>query len=329
MATTDGSEAHRLIRKLKAVPANDALAVLAEYAKSGPIDHVRTHAMSLAAARVDSGDRTFATLFEAGLSDLHVRYWSINGLVRVSGVESFPTLTALAKDSTHRLADRANAIRVMALHSGQHFIRGLPTDPGYWKELELPLQALDLWAVAGFPKGPGFDPPNPHPKLGAPETRLDQIASRLDAKLAKLRRERQDPVNPSNWLVPASEEALAEIEARWQLPPTYLDFLRYFSPLEVTITNRNYYQGLDLYGASKLLTAQHDYSFNPVSNTQIADWPAHYVVIADHALDPYVLDLSRIRGDDAPVLTAVHGEGAWDFDEEAPSFLAFLERLSR
>jgi len=44
---------------------------------------------------------------------------------------------------------------------------------------------------------------------------------------------------------------------------------------------------------------------------------------------PLLLDLSHIEKADAQVSTARHGQGRWKFALEAPSFIAFLERLSR
>ena len=53
------------------------------------------------------------------------------------------------------------------------------------------------------------------------------------------------------------------------------------------------------------------------------------MVIADHAADPFVMDLNDKPVADAPVLTALHGTGTWDLGREAASFLSFLERLAR
>lgn len=119
----------------------------------------------------------------------------------------------------------------------------------------------------------------------------------------------------------------------------YSEFLRNFSPLRVDIVSRRYYQGLNLFGASELLTAQHGYSLNPLTAERIDGWPPEYLVIANHAGDPLVLDLSQPSTVDAPVLTAGHDDppvltagglnSGWNFAREAPSFLIFLERLSR
>ena len=340
MATTDGIRAHDLIRDLLRAEANDSVPILMDYATGGPLGHVRTHAAAKLAELIPEGDSSYAGFFEAGLSDAELAYWSIQGLVRASGKSSFPALTQFALNPAHRVEDRGKAIREMALLGGQRFIQGRPSDPGHWKAADLPINELQAWAADGFQPGPGFSPPERHPRLDAPASRLDQIASQLDVKLAKLRKARQDPVNPSNWLVPASQSDLAAIQARWTLPSMYAEFLRDFSPLRVNLVSRRYYQGLDLYGASELLSAQHGYSLDPLTGERIGGWPSEYVVIANHAGDPFVLDLSRPGTVDAPVLTAGHDdppiltaaghlESGWNFAREAPSFLTFLEKLSR
>ena len=339
MTTVDGIRAHDLIRDLLRADIGDTVPILMEYATSGPLGHVRDFASARLAELAPEGDASYAGFFEAGLSDAHLAYWSIQGLVRASGRSSFPALTQFAQNPAHPVEHRAKAIREMALLSGQRFIQGRPSDPGHWKVADLPINELREWAAAGFPQGPGFSPPQRHPRLDAPESHLDRIASQLDAKLAKLRKARQDPVNPSNWLVPASQSDLAAIQARWALPSTYVEFLRDFSPLKVNIVSRRYYQGLDLFGASELLSAQHGYSVDALTGERIAGWPPECVVIANHAGDPFVLDLSQAGTVDVRVLTSSHDQppvlragsihSSWHFADEAPSFLTFLERLSR
>ncbi len=88
-----------------------------------------------------------------------------------------------------------------------------------------------------------------------------------------------------------------------------------------------------------MLSAQNGYSLDALSGERIGGWPPKYLVIANHAGDPFVLDLSQPGTVDAPVLTAGHDdppvlaaghlESGWNFAREAPSFLTFLERLSR
>lgn len=150
--------------------------------------------------------------------------------------------------------------------------------------------------------------------------------SRLDKKLAK---KRHDLADPTAWLAVAAPEDIQRIKARWALPLIYLDFLTRFSPIKVTIENRKFYNHFQLFGAGELIEAQEGYSFNSVEKRPIEDWPSHLMVIASHGGDPFVLNLSKSDGKDAPVETAEHGAGVWDFSQVAASFSAFLETLAK
>jgi hypothetical protein len=294
MASKDGIQTHRLIaRLLRAASGHteDVQSILAEYSKNGPLDHCREHAMARLAGIVPRGGSAYRSVFESGLIDPHIAYWSIEGLVRVVGSLSYAQLTAFALDSSKKTEYRAKAIRKMALDSGQQFILGLPSDPGLWRKDQIPLSEVQKWAAAGFPRGPGFYQPSRHSNLDAPQSTIDFAASRLESKLAKYRRERQDIAEPSNWLTPAPESELASVQALWSLPSNYLEFLSKFSPLRVTIENRRYYQGLRLYGVAELISGQHGYSCDPNTESAFPEWPTNYIVIADHAADPVVLDL--------------------------------------
>ncbi len=208
-------------------------------------------------------------------------------------------------------------------------MRGLPADPGFWKETDLRLSALHAWADAGYPDGAGYSAPHCHPSLKNPETEFEKIVSRLEKKLAKQRRKNRDFANPTDWLTIAEADDLAQIKARWNLPSTYVDFLTRFSPINVIVESRKFYNPFQLFGAGELIAAQDGYSFNPIEQRPIEDWPAHLVLIASHGGDPYVLDLSKSDGADAPVDTAEHGSGEWSFSRVADSFGAFLESLAK
>lgn len=336
-SATKGGDAHDQLDRLLRADPNQSIPVLMDYSTKGSINHVRASAVARLVDLVPRADTAYASFFEAGLSDPVLAYWSLEGLARTAGRSSYVALTRFALDAAQSVEARGKAIRELALVSGQDFVRGLGSDPGHWRESDLPIGRVEAWAAAGFPDGAGFAPPARHPSLDAPQTALDQCASRLEAKLATMRAKRQDPMNPTNWLVPASPVDLSLVEARWKLPVTYLEFLRKFSPLKVNIESRRYYQGLDLYGAADLPAAQHGYAFNPLTQEPIDGWPEAYLVVANHAGDPYVMDLSSGATDDAPILTARHDEPAaligdrleagWRFKREAPSFSVFLERL--
>jgi hypothetical protein len=273
-----------------------------------------------------TGQAEYRSSFEQLLEDPTTRYWSVAGLIKTAGRGSYVTLTSIALDVSNAMDVRAKAIKCLADHSGQTFTRGRPSDPGYWTEVQLPLDELRQWAQAQYPRGPGFPTPARHPDLDAPRSELDRLARALDAKLAKARATRQDLANPTNWLTPAPPAELAAIQSMWQLPDLYLDFLRKFSPLGVTILGRGFSMGLELYGAIDLVKGQQGYSFDRDENLPLSQG---YVVIASMSGDPFVLDLSQTKDADAPVLTALHGMGEWDFTKVSAKFLTFLRRLAR
>src|SRR5262245_54908540 len=119
-----------------------------------------------------------------------------------------------------------------------------------------------------------------------------------------MRKQRQDLADPTNWLTPAATKDIQAIKKRWDLPLTYLDFLVRFSPLKVYLLGRRFLAGLFLYGAGELIKAQDGYSYNPIAQQIIEDWPANLLVIAADNADPYALDLSKSDGIDAPILYA-------------------------
>lgn len=302
---------------------------LALYVKEGQIRHMRTHACSLLTESVKEPDGEFAELFRAGLSVPELRYWSILGFINAAGKDAYGELVKIAEDKTIPLADRGHAIKCLAVSSRQPFDRRLPSDPGHWKEPDLRLSEIKAWAENGYLDGQGYSEPSRDAALDNPRTEFESIVNRLDKKLAKKRANRQDLADPTNLLTIASQEDVRRIKERWKLPSLYLDFLTRFSPVKVTIESRRFYNHFQLFGAGELIEAQDGYSFNPVEKQPIEDWPAHLVVIASHGGDPFVLDLSKSDGNDAPVDTAEHGVGVWEFSRVADSVCDFLELLAK
>jgi hypothetical protein len=329
---TDGIKVHRLVKRLIKESAQHrevVIEIFMNYARGGPLHHWRSFVISLGILPlIQSGENGYCDFFEQCLQDPATAYWSVDGLIKTSGRDSYVTLTRFALNPTNGTENRANAIKCLAVHSDQSFIKGLPSDPGHWLETDLPLQKLREWAESGYPQGLGFSPPERHPDLDCPISELDRLASALDIKLARLRAQDQDPTNPTNWLSPAAQDDMAAIRSRWQLPEIYSEFLRKFSPVKVTVRGRGFGMGLELYGSGELVRSQDGYSFNPIENKPIPDWPGGYLVIASIDGDPFVLDLSATKGNDAPVRSALHGQGTWEFKKVASSFLMFLKRLA-
>ena len=322
-------DAINALTKLAKKGNREAQTVLAAYISDGSISHMRTHACGCLADVVTEADTEFATIFQRGLSDQLLQYWSVQGYIRSGGKSSYDELTRIVNDIAMPLEVRCHAVKCLAAYSKQPFDRELPSDPGDWKEKDLRLAEINAWKSRGYPDGQGFAEPSRHSALDVPETEFEKIVSRLDKKLAKKRQTRQDLANPTNWLAVASPEDIQRIKTRWKLPAVYLDFLTRFSPIKVTIESRKFYSHFQLFGASELIEAQDGYSFNPIEQQLIEDWPAHLVVIASHGGDPFVLDLSKSDSRDAPIATAEHGVGVWEFSRVARSFTAFLETLAK
>jgi len=157
------------------------------------------------------------------------------------------------------------------------------------------------------------------------QTLLEKIATKVESKLEKLRAENSE-FPPC--LTAADPKDIEAIKVRWKLPAIYLEFLSRFSPRYFSFKVKQY-NLICLYGASDLIEGQQGYS--EYEGQSFDDWPSHLVVIASQNADPYVLDLSRSDGNDAPVLHCEHGLGEWDFEDNEvfPSFLAFFKHLSQ
>jgi hypothetical protein len=319
-----------LTRLAKGQGRSGAVKVLIDYARSGEYDHIRQFITSDLAHSATAGDATLLPFFKDGLGDPVRGYWSILGYMRVAEADAYRDLVGLLLDTRLPLNQRALAAKCLAQHSGQRFDRDAPSDPGFWSEQHIRAAEMQAWLDGGCPPGPGYDEPRRDPALDSPATAFERLVAKLDRKLAKSRNEDQDLAEPTNWLTPASPRDLQRIKERWRLPSVYLDFLTRFSPLRVIIGDSDIFvQDFFLFGAADLLAGQDGYSESSILKRRLEEWPAHLVVIGSDGGDPYVLDLSRINGEDAPVLTAWHGQGSWDFHPVADSFVEFLKMLVR
>ncbi|HXK16243.1 MAG TPA: SMI1/KNR4 family protein [Polyangiaceae bacterium] len=329
-AARDGVTLHKIIQKLEKCGPGERAAVLAAflaYMREGKVAHFRSFIIPSALELLRTGEAGYADAFRWGLTNKKTAYWSVAGLAKCLQRGAYPELLAFALDARQETEARAHAVQVLCELSRQIFTRGLPSEPAEWKTNALPLQALRDWRDAGFPQGRGFEPPVPSPFLARPKTEVDKLAAKLEAKLKRCRAEVQDPANPTHWLIPAEPKLLETVRARFDLPSRYLEFLSKFSPVGVTLESRTFDQGLQLFGASELVAGQAGYAFNAKTSKPSRGWNPAHVVIASHAGDPYVLDLAAAAGEDAPVLTAEHGAGSWQFRRFAPSFCKFLQKL--
>jgi hypothetical protein len=332
-ATNDGEigcDAINALAKQATKGDDDAKAALADYTLKGKLEHLRSFACSSLTYVAGVADHELATVFERGLSDRTIRYWSILGYINQLGRTAYNELTKIACDHSLSVEDRAHAVKCLASHSKQPFDRQLPADPGQWKGDDIRIKEIKAWLKSGYPKGKGYPLPTRHPALDNPKTSLEQLVSRLDKLLARQRKRHQDAASPTNWLAVANDGDLKSVRKRWKFPAVYLNFLTRFSPIKVVLESKRFWNGgLELYGAGELIAAQDGYAFNPVKKKLIRGWPNDYVVIANHGGDPFVLDLSSSDGKDAPVLTAEHGAGKWDFELVSESFAEFLKSLAK
>ena len=91
------------------------------------------------------------------------------------------------------------------------------------------------------------------------------------------------------------------------LPPELAAYLDTFAPAE-DVAFKTVGNPLYLYGLGSLGVRQPGYSWNPVTQESIADWPAGFFLLGDEGADPVLLDL------DQPALGIQkrwHGEGNW------------------
>jgi len=303
------------------------LSILAAYIRDGQLLHWRAFLLPDMVRLTQPGE--YEDFYAWSLQQPKLAYWSVDGLLKSAGKAAYPALVALVQDAGQALDVRAKAVKSLAMHSGQPFDASRPQDPGYWKELDLDLPALLAWQALGYPDGAGHAAPPRHRLLDAPESPLEQALAALERKLAAQRAQEQDLAQPSNWLTIADPADLLAIDQRWTLPENYRRFLACASPLRVQVEAEDFAEGINLYGAHELMKAQHGYSWNPVEQAVIADWPANYVVIADAGADPFCLDLAQTDGHDAPVLYAMHGAGRWDFEPYCASFAGFIGELAK
>jgi SMI1 / KNR4 family (SUKH-1) len=329
---TNGIKFHKLLQKLLKIYSltdrEDVLQILTEYSKNGKILHWRNFILPDIVKLVNEEEDKYTNFFEWCVTLPELIYWGIDGLLKTKGKKAFVTLIDLAKNENLKVSIRAKSIKSISLYSKQLFDRNLPKDPGYWELEDLRIGEVERWQKNGYQEGQGYSKPETHVSLENPKTEFEKIVSKLNKKLEAKRSKSQDLSNPTNWLIIAKEKDILRIEKKWRLPKNYLLFLRNYSPLNVFIDSKKYFQGLHLYGAPDLIKRQDGYSFNSITNKTIDDWPKNLVVIADAGADPYCIDINKIKNNDAPIYTSIHGEGEWDFKLYANSFQTFLKEIA-
>jgi hypothetical protein len=256
-------------------------------------------------------------------------YWSIDGLLKTKGKKAYSKLVEIIIDDNISLERRWKATKAISIYSKQTFDRKLPLDSREWdiNDCIRTNEILD-WQKNGYEDGSGYEQPQSHQSLLNPITEFEKLMAKLEKKLLKQRALRQDGANPSNWLVIANEKQLIKIKQKWTLPKVYLDFLENYSPLNVTISNREFYNTFGLYGVDNLIENQDGYSFiSTPKYEELNDWPKGFVVIADHGCDPFCINTNVVINGDSPIFTSYHGEGEWDFQLVSRSFTDFIRKI--
>ncbi|MBP3570842.1 MAG: SMI1/KNR4 family protein [Clostridia bacterium] len=249
------------------------------------------------------------------------RYWIVRMASKLAQKEAYDFLIDVIK-SEEALNVRANAMKSLAMVSGQPFDRSLPKDPGKWKETDIRMKELERWVSEGRPDGEGYPPPVLDEALFHPTTDFEVTVSKLNAKLSATQ-DRLDFSSYDNYLTVTDEETWKRLIQVYRITGIYAEFLKRFSPCHVVVT-----KGMNeilLYGVDDLANNQVGYGVDRDGNS-LEGWPKNYLVIADRFGDPYCIDVTK---EDSKVFFAAHGEGNWKFKKAYNSFADFLDYLAK
>lgn len=249
------------------------------------------------------------------------RYWIVRLASKLVQKEAYDFLIDVIK-SDEALNVRANAMKSLAMVSGQPFDRSLPKDPGKWKQEDIRMQALDGWISEGRPDGEGYPPPRLDDALFHPTTELEAAVAKLNAKLSATQ-DMKDFSSYDNFLTVANEDTWNVLVQAYRITGIYAEFLKRFSPCHVVVT-----KGMNeilLYGVDDLANNQVGYGIDQ-GGRKLEGWPENYLVIADRFGDPYCIDVTK---ENSKVFLAAHGEGDWKFKKAYNSFADFLDYLAK
>ena len=332
MGLTSSAPDYNQVKKLKQIMTPEVqekvINILMKFVNEGTDAYWKQFVVSSIVDIICQDDEKYAYFFENLVNNQCFLYYSSEGLLKTLGARAYPKLIEVFME-TDLLGVQANIIKNLSIHSKQTFDRALPTDPGSWKEEDVTNRFKEVlnWQKEGYLVGEGYAIPYEHPSLFDPKTKLEEAAAKLNRMLIELREKNEiDPANIEYYLSPADADDMKMIEATYSLPKNYLDFLRFYSPINVSL--RIYYSSdeLRLYGAKELITNQEGYAYNSETKAKINEWPSNMLVIADFGNNPICIDMGSIKKDDAPIYFACHGTGEWKFELIANSFVNYLKR---
>ena len=249
------------------------------------------------------------------------RYWIVRLASKLGQKEAYDFLIDVIK-SDEALNVRANAMKSLAMVAKQPFDKGLPKDPGKWKQEDIRMQALDGWISEGRPDGEGYPLPRLDDALFHPTTELEAAVAKLNAKLSAIQ-DTKDFSSYDNFLTVANEDTWNVLVQTYRIRGIYVEFLKRFSPCHVVVT-----KGMNeilLYGVDDLANNQVGYGIDQ-GGRKLEGWPENYLVIADRFGDPYCIDVTK---EDSKVFFSAHGEGDWKFKKAYNSFADFLDYLAK
>lgn len=132
-------------------------------------------------------------------------------------------------------------------------------------------------------------------------------------------------------LAPHGALAPQPAAAHWRgdipLPPAIATFYEQVGPLGEWVNDRVGHAGLTVPNVgnpfsipplSRLWQLQAGYRWHGITGERLADWPDHWLVVADQGADPFIFDLRT-----GAIQFARHGTGAWEDDE--PIFADILQ----
>ncbi|QNK70813.1 hypothetical protein [Variovorax sp. PAMC26660] len=117
----------------------------------------------------------------------------------------------------------------------------------------------------------------------------------------------------------ASQTAAEHWRGDIPLPPVIATFYEQIGPLGEWINERVGHAGLEVPNVgnpfsipplARLWQLQAGYRWHGITGERIADWPDHWLVVADQGADPFIFDLRT-----GAIQFARHGAGTWQDDE--------------
>lgn len=255
-------------------------------------------------------------------------FFAMLGYFRLLGVDAYPELLNALISHSSTMPLKESIVRLLSIHSGQPFNRGLPRYSPNWREDMLRYSEIVDWQNAGYPCiENGKRILTDYRVCLKASSALELAIQRIDQILEEVRcNDPEQFTNPVNFFKKGSPEDVDFINANWKLPDVYLKFLRSFSTEHIECQfelSRD--RVLKLYSASEARAEQVLYSND--LNPQAPPWNKNHFVIGDISCDPVVIDLSKIKDGDAMCFRATHGQYQWKFRKFADSFLSVLNSV--